>query len=317
MSHFIPQPFPNEYTNSHKEGNNHSSFVHERVSEFYLQNKRFVRSLCTKRDLCYFYNIWAESDVLETRANIGQSLPLFDEVISILTKPLGEEPAKLLINPSRGYWKLSWINENTKDHFIPPPPSFPTRDTYWGAPDRGDGTERVARNWAKRFYLENISFLRNTIYNRKSLAYFYKIWSHSSFATRSGFFPGENQFQYRPFSQVLFALVRDGRVCRVSKSYTNSWIIWTSTVTNPPPPFYIRDISDIISYDMVNKAIQIAINTTVKKLFEQNTSAPPVASSREDNQLIMSPFGTEPPPIIRKIRSTGIIRSLIPNTNKC
>jgi len=101
----------------------------------------------------------------------------------------------------------------------------------------------------------------------------------------------------------------------VSKSYTNSWIIWTSPVTNPPPPFYIRDNSDIISYNMVNKAIQIAINTTVKKLFEQNTSVPPVASPREDNQLIMSPFGNEPPPIIRKIRSKGIIHSLILDTN--
>ena len=325
MSHFIPQPCaqdpPNTVATNTEQDDGPSGpneTTRQLTYEFYLWNTRFVRSLETEHDLCYFYNIWVKSDGASTMTVSmeypDQTSPPFNEVIRVFTEHFqGKEPV-LSINTYKGCRKLSWISDKIKIHFRARRRPFPVRKAYHATPDRADGTERVARNWAKRFYTDNVGFLRNAIHNRKALAYFYKIWRHSPFATLSGFFAEYDRFHYRHFSQILFALVNDGRVCRVSKSRDTNVnpIIWmTNQIPNNPPQYAQGDHqsfnSKMISRVEFAREIQDAVTSALSEVFER--SMPPLytpTTPPRSREQFTTALGNEPPKIRRISRSRSV-----------
>ncbi len=95
-------------------------------------------------------------------------------------------------------------------------------------PDMDNGCETGACELAKLFYTKNERVIRRLRF-RRELSDFY-------LATFNAWAPSEvisNPALHRTFSQVLYALVNDGKVLRIS----NSRLLW---INNSPPQHRLR-----------------------------------------------------------------------------
>jgi len=301
MSHFIPQP-PNIIVPASLDNSVVDSFGREiRIfsKEFYLRNRRFICTLRNERDLFYFCKIWVKSSAAPEGC---AAFPLQD----IIRTLINDKILSVKTNKS-GFRKLVWKKIK---NFKPYRSTFTMHVTEEGTPDRSDGTEQFARRWARRFYTENAGFLKNAIRNRKALTYFYKIWIHSSWATKSGFFGGEKCFSYRPFRQVLFALVNDGKVCHVKKLRdTNmSAIIW-HRVASDDRKSKKRRKNRCISQEELDSAVREAVRDALEKTIGRPKTppytpiTPPISPSSHSSG---SSIGDMPPPLVRRTRMKSI-----------
>ena len=139
--------------------------------------------------------------------------------------------------------------------------------------DRNDGTENHTRVWARLFYTKNTGFLRGNCRTRQALAYFFKIWSCSDEARHAidkealGF-----TLEPRNFSQVLFALATDGKVCHIAtrdqrgRPHKKPVVIWHRIEnSNSPQHGRTRDhrrpaTSSVPMTDTINRAVSAALN---------------------------------------------------------
>lgn len=252
MAHFIYNPvaggqngdrvFNADLAEDKHSGAHHDADGNDVIArEFYLRNRAFLRgSVTTVRDLQFVFALWIKTpagqliverlaqnhftrDVVLTAHNIvnelvsRQILHLIHSgkdwsshyVRKIVWHPVGREPT------------LPAVGERVKE--VP------------GEPDRDDGTEEFSRRQAHAFYMETAGFLVRTIRTRKALAFIYRMW-------RDGANPmgitslGDKWVGWRPFRQVLFALAKDGRVCRVTVSRNNVPLIrwcWSNPADIP------------------------------------------------------------------------------------
>ena len=281
MSHFIPQKVattlienndvPSTSSDYQEFPDGTSTISRTWAKEFYLRNKRFLRTLRSDSSLRTFFLIWETSlGAKDLVAEFG-SCP-FTKVIHALVVDGGV--FRLENTRGRHFSKLLWNAENPNEQRRP---TFCTRDVVKGTPDRDDGTEKFAREWAKRFYIMNNTFLREAIRTRKTLTYFYKIWSHSKFS------PGDDrpdELPFRPFNQVLFAMVNDGKICRVSMSRNGKvpLIVWLSSARRPN--------EQCRSNGMVSEA---ALDRAVKTAVEEALSAAKVTETCEETIPVPRP----------------------------
>lgn len=159
--------------------------------------------------------------------------------------------------------------------------------------DRNDGTENHARVWARLFYTKNTGFLRGNCRTRQALAYFFKVWSCSDEARHAideealGF-----TLEPRNFSQVLFALAIDGKVCHIAnrdqrgRPHKKPVIIW-HRIENSGTPQHGRTRDHTETHDTVSTkqesvtssvtvtaAINRAVSAALDKYKEENSVKP-------------------------------------------
>ena len=222
--------------------------------EFYLRNKKFVRSLKKLSSLKYFYKIWAKSLGTE-----DLDIPSPVEARRILH--VNDIMHALKVDGGVLYWnrkgRLFWSKYSFDEPSRKP---FSTPKIKMAEPEHDDGTEGISREWAKRFFVANSAFLCGEIRTRRALAYFWKVWSQSSYASIY-----DQLLPERPFNQVLYALVNHGKVCRVSRSRTGHipLVLWTKHHRHRLDHVAGNIQKDLVSREELNRAVDFAIKETL------------------------------------------------------
>ena len=155
--------------------------------------------------------------------------------------------------------------------------------------DRADGTEEHSRQWARIFYTTNTGFLRGNCRTRQAITYFFKIWKSSDeakvaiaqYTTDTGVVLEE-----RSFSQILYALVTDGKVLHVAHSdqsgrpHKKPVVIWHSVKQGGRHHRQKSDQGNTTKH-VVKSSVSVSdeINRGVAEALEKYKDGNPVISS--------------------------------------
>ena len=200
----------------------------EWAKEFYLRNSTFLRqTIQTTDELRYFFGVWASSTAATDLVNLVGHRQAGQVIHALVVdgRVFHTKHRTLLGNRS-----VIWNSLNPDS---PKCDSQQFTDLDIETLASVDDLENYSRNLAKKFYTDNIGFLRGAIRTQQSLSYFYKVWSTSKKLDDMPWNRHDStahpirDFSYSEFKQVLGALCNDGQVCRVIKRPgKTSSILW-------------------------------------------------------------------------------------------
>lgn len=186
--------------------------------------------------------------------------------------------------------------------------------------DRPDGTEEHSRQWARLFYTTNTGFLRGNCRTRQALTYFFKIWKTSDGAKDALAQYTKDTgivLEERSFSQILYALVTDGKVLHVAhndqsgRPHKKPVVIWHAIKQggrhhrqkSAPPTTEQVTKSSVSVTDDINQAVTAALdkykdgNRVISSMLKiESRNARAYALRRDAHKSTSPPYTPTTPP---------------------